>query len=343
MVVYDADGEPVDAAAFPDPIASVTENRFTIGCGDERSSLVAPAGGPIVVAIAGSEAARLYALGPTLETLPGWPRPFPGDPPGDDGMGGNGCRGFAVAPDGGILAWGYEGIQESIELVADRTEFVRYGPDGATVAGWPRGSQGAASAPVLSPDGSVLYTSATGKVWRHTADGDIAAGWPYQLPDRSAPVGAPDGRVALTIRRDTANDAVVILRPDGRAAAGGPITLSADVESRCLFGDTPCMGTVAPVFGPDGRLYVGLAAANDREANVSSSRGGSVVAIDRDGDVAAGWPVRLPERTHVTALSAAETGGVVVDAVRCAPGGCGDAASERLILRFGPDGEVLED
>jgi hypothetical protein len=36
--------------------------------------------------------------------LQGWPRPLPGDPPGNDGIGGNGCRGFTLAPNGDVVA-----------------------------------------------------------------------------------------------------------------------------------------------------------------------------------------------------------------------------------------------
>ena len=61
-----------------------------------------------------------------------------GDAPGQDGWGGDGCRGFALADDDGRRGVA-DDIEEAIELRARRTEFT-WSADGEIRPGWPRGS-----------------------------------------------------------------------------------------------------------------------------------------------------------------------------------------------------------
>jgi hypothetical protein len=338
---FDADATPLPGwpVRLPGVTASVYDNLFTIGCGDERSSLRIAGNGDLIVAVADADAARIFVLRPNGEPLPGWPRPFPGDPPAQDGVGGNGCRGFAVAATDDIVAWGYEGVEPDIELVAARTEFTVFGPDGRTRPGWPRGSTGATSRPVVGSDGSIWYVSATSKIWRHTADGAIAEGWPYQLKERSAPYLAPDGRLVLLLAGADGSDRAIALDADGDVARGWPVKLGRRLETSCLFGDTPCVGDIGPAFAPDGTTYVALGSGRRFGSEDTPDPGGSILAIEPDGDIATGWPVRLAKRTHALGLAVDDGGHLVVDSVTCDPGECTD---KRTTLVFDAVGSPLK-
>ena len=312
---------------LPGSTASVYDNLFTIGCGDDASSLALTSTGALVVAVVDGSEALVHVLEPDGSPRSGWPRPFPGDSPGHDGIGGNGCRGFDLGPDGSILVWGYEGVEQDIELSAARTELSVYEPDGRTRSGWPRGSTGAASRPVIGADGSVTYVSASGKVWRHEAGGKIAAGWPYQLKVKTAPYVTPDGRIVV-IDGEHGSRTAISLDRSGAMVPGWPVALD-DVETRCLFGDTPCAGSVEPAIGADGALYVALG-------------DGSIVALESAGRDVAGWPVELGEGAHVTDLRL-DGSRLVVAAVRCSSddGRClGDSTPMTLLL--GRDGSPVK-
>lgn len=342
---FDADGNGVEDQEWPilldGAVASVYENLDTIGCGDERSSLRVTESGRVVVATVEGETAWLHVLRPDGSSMEGWPRPFPGDPPGEDGIGGNGCRGFSLAGDDAILAWGYEGVEEAIELEAERTEFVVYEADGRTREGWPRGSRGAATRPMVDAAGSIWYTSASSRLWRHRPDGEIATGWPHQLPATAPPFLAPDGRVVVLLPHDEATDIALSVDGDGAETAGWPAELGGLVETRCLFGDTPCTGSIAPAIGPDGTLYVALATPGEQDGGpVDTEAGGSIVAIQSDGDIAPGWPVQLAHRTHVLDLSVEADGTVIARGVICAPAGC-EEGTETTILTFASGGTLL--
>jgi hypothetical protein len=328
---FTADGNEASdwPVALPGSVASVYENDFTIGCGEEQSSLRIGDDGTIYVAVSEDQVARIYALRMDGPALQGWPRPFPGDPPGNDGIGGNGCRGFTLAPNGDIVAWGYEGVEEDISLIARRTEFTVYGRDGRTRPGWPRGSTGAASAPLVSGDGSITYVSATGKVWRHRPDGTIAAGWPYDSGGvTQLPWLTPDDRVVLFLPESDSSSWAVSLTPQGGIADGWPVSLGGAVETVCLFGDTPCVGSVPPAFGSDDTLYVSLA-------------NGTIIAIDKAGRVVPGWPVRAGSHAHVTSLAVDASGRVVADVIVC-PDFCGEGDPPRSTNVYRPDGTLLK-
>jgi hypothetical protein len=327
---FTADGNEASdwPVALPGSIASVYENDFTIGCGEGQSSLRIGDDGTIYVAVAEAEQANIYALRLDGPPVDGWPQPFPGDPPGNDGIGGNGCRGFTLAPNEDIVAWGYESVEEDISLIARRTEFTVHGPDGRTRPGWPRGSTGAASAPLLSRDGSITYVSATGKVWRHRPDGTIADGWPYDAGVTVTPWLAPDGRVILLLPESDHSDRAVSLTANGKPGAGWPVSLGGPVETSCLFGDTPCVGSIDPVIGPDGTLYVSLA-------------NGVITAIDTAGRIVPGWPVRAGTKAHVVSLAVDASGRLVADVITCSDF-CGEGDVPEATHIYGPDGTLLK-
>jgi hypothetical protein len=271
---------------------------------------------------------------------PGWPQPIPGDPPASDGFGGDGCRGFALADDDGVVAWGYEDVEEGIELEARRTEFTSWAADGQIRPGWPRGSVGAASGPVLDLDGGVTYVSATGRVWSHDDAGEPRPGWPYQLEVPAAPHKAPDGRTAIVMPLE-GGDRLVLLHQDGGLVGGRPIELGADVESRCLFGDTPCAGVTMPTFASDGTMYLSLHASNATGASQGTEAGGALIAFDPVGAIVDGWPVDLDPRTHLLDLSVDREDRVVARGYVCGETSCSEAATPTTMV-FGRDGKLIE-
>ena len=324
---------------LPGMTASVYDNLFTIGCGDERSSLRMTADRAVVVAVAETDAAKIYELRPNGERLPGWPRPFPGDPPDTDGVGGNGCRGLAVTAADDIVAWGYQGVQPAIELIAARTEFTVYSPDGQTRPGWPRGSIGAASRPVIASDGSISYVSASSKVWRHRADGQIVDGWPYQLAEHVPPYVTPDGRLVMLVSANHDSDRAISLDADGDVTHGWPVSLARRVESRCLFGDVPCVGDIGPVVAADGTTFVSLGSDWTYGRGQKADPGGAIIAIKPNGHVATGWPVLLAAHSHAVSLTADARGHLVVGVVTCDPVGCGN---DRSTMVFAADGSLMK-
>ena len=343
--VLDLAGRSVDGwpVQVPGAIASVGWNDFSIGCGVGRSAIELGSDGSVYVAISTGSAAMVHVFNPDGRPRDGWPQPIPGDAPGMDGWGGDGCRGFALSDDDGVVAWGYDDIEEAIELEARRTEFTSWSADGEIRPGWPRGSTGAASGPLLDSDGGITYVSASGKVWSHDDAGEIRPGWPFQLDYPSPPVAARDGRVVIVQEVDQALDRLVMLRRDGTPVSGGPITLPADIETLCIFGDTPCAGIAFPAFADDGTLYLSLAfSTTEHTIPDTTNMGGALVALDVDGGIIDGWPVDLAERTHIFDLSVDVEDRLVAHGIVCAGDLCADPATVETTLIFAPDGTLIE-
>jgi hypothetical protein len=248
-----------------------------------------------------------------------------------------------VASDNGVVAWGYHDVDQEIELAARRTEFVSWSAEGTVRPGWPRGSTGAASGPVLDDDGGITYVSASGRVWSHDEAGEIRPGWPYQLDRPAPPHGMPDGRIAIVVPADQAKDRLLLLRTDGTLLTGAPIQLPADIETRCLFGDTPCAGVTSPAFANDGTLYLSLAwSTTEHVIPETTNMGGALVAYDPDGATVDGWPIDLEARTHVLDVSVDLEDRLVAHGFVCAPDYCGGDATVATTFIFAPDGELLE-
>jgi hypothetical protein len=338
--VLDPDGRPIEGwpVQVPGAISSVGWNDFSIGCGVGRSAIELGSDGSVYAAISTAAAASVHVFNPDGRPRDGWPQTIPGDAPGQDCFGGDGCRGFALLDDDGVVAWGYDGIEAAIELSASRTEFTSWSVDGQLRPGWPRGSTGATSGPLLDSDGGITYVSASGKVWSHDDAGEIRSGWPYQLDRPAAPFASPDGRIAIVQEVEDAVDSLVMLGRDGRPVSGGPIELPADIESRCIFGDTPCAGIVFPAFADDGTIYLSLSSS---DVDDPPDPGGSIVALDPDGRVVDGWPVQLAPRTHALDLSVDVEDRLVAGAYVCGTASCGEGGVETALI-FAPDGTLPE-
>ena len=338
--VLDLEGRPVDGwpVQVPGAIPSVGWNDFSIGCGSGRSAIELGSDGSVYVAISTAAAASVHVFNPDGRPRDGWPQTIPGDAPGQDGFGGDGCRGFALLDDDGVVAWGYDGVEEAIELRADRTEFTSWSVDGQLRPGWPQGSTGAASGPLLDSDGGITYVSATGKVWSHDDAGKIRPGWPYQLDHAAPPFAARDGRVVAIEETEESVDRLVMLGRDGKPVGGSPIDLPSKVETACIFGDTPCAGIVFPAFADDGTIYLALASPRGDDA---TDQGGAIIALDPDGRVVDGWPVQLAPRTHALELSVDVEDRLVAKAFVCGQPSCGEGGVETTLV-FAPDGTPVE-
>jgi hypothetical protein len=167
---------------------------------------------------AGDGVLSIHAFGPDGHPRAGWPTALPR------------TADFAIAPDGTVVGWWYEELLSN-ELQAQfaRTKFTMIGPDGRTLAGWPVTSIGTATVPVIAQDGSLFYTSETGKVWGHDRSGNIIDGWPYPLSPWYPPYPPelrPDGRLLFILGEyvlgdgTTPDSQVIVLTTAGRMASG---------------------------------------------------------------------------------------------------------------------------
>lgn len=260
--------------------------------------------------------ANLWAIAPDGSTRSGWPVTVPG------------VRGFHLGPQGTVVTWSW--VDDEGELCFDprRTVFTVIGPDGRTLPGWPLGSTGFASAPVVDADGTVYYVSETGKVYAHDRSGEIKAGWPVQVAGALhgvcvgsiGPTVAPDGTIVVP------GDAVVALSPDGSVRPGWPYQPAGQLRLPCF--DSDCsFNHAGPVTGQDGTVYVVLY----REG--SGGAGFDVVAVDARAQVKPGWPYRLPIDP-----AANET----VDGLIMSPDGRLLVRGGSLLLSLDPDGRLSD-
>lgn len=307
-------------------LAALFWNDFWSACGPDMPAIAGAADGTVYVAARDGERVLLHAFSRDGSLRDGWPRQLPGDPGGICAV-----PGFSVAEDGSVRTWGYEGIIEEEGLgyspLARRTIFSALGPDGRTLDGWPIGSTGTASGPLIGADGTLYYVSATGRVWAHDTRGEVKAGWPYLLPELTRPYLTSDGRLFAVL-----SDSVVALTASGSLAPGWPYVLPGPRQPGCFAEyDTDCFGVALPALAADGTLYVAL-------EPLSAGSGSAIVALDAQGSNVPGWPYELPANTYATSIEVLPTGWIALWPTICDAAGCqwtGDA------LLLTPEGEPV--
>ena len=241
---------------------------------------------------------------------------------------------FTLAPDGIVVGWWYEDLEEeTLDLQAARTKFTMIGPNGRTLPGrWPITSIGTATAPVIAKDGSIFYTSETGKVWGHDRSGNIIDGWPYRLPYGVPPELRPDGRLlfilgawtAETAPRRTPRSSSSPLpagwRRDGRTGRMPPSTVRSAASTATPTSPTPVGGRDAlprPLgrgWGPGrrprpartGRHRVAVSPAGRIEGGASGDGVGRTDGGDPAGLLGAEWVLRRDASRQITLTPAGE-------------------------------------
>lgn len=272
-----------------------------------------PIGTPTGDPVPGVVDDELWVIDPNGEPRSGWPVPIPDTPA------------YLVGPRGTVVGWSL--VDDVGELCPDprRTVFTVLGPDGRPLSGWPRGSTGFASFPVVAADGTLHYVSATDKVYAHDRAGNVKVGWPVAVPGAGngcgpeSPYLASDGTIYVV------GDEVTALSPDGESRPGWPYRPEGQLIGPCF--DSECFGEHgAPAFGPDGTVYLTVYHTG------SSGVRAEVVALDREGRPKPGWPYRLPFDTNTVSVGALTT----------SPDGRLFVRGGDLLLALDPDGRISD-
>jgi hypothetical protein len=184
------------------------------------------------------------------------------------------------------------------------SQVTAFGLDGPR-SGWPVTISTRASLPVVGPRGRVYVvvnptSTRVSRVWVYTRNGRRLSAWSSRLPvaatsdwrgagayNAAPPVVSATGSAWLV--SDAGGTTAWALTSAGQARAGWPYRSRADIADHnpCPVPTTGCGWLrVTPVVGPGGVLYL----SQDPR---SSTVGGRIVAIGRDGKMQAGWPITL--------------------------------------------------
>ena len=288
------DGWPVQ---MPGAIASVGWNDFSIGCG-AGSAIQLGSDASVYVAISAGSAAKVHVFNPDGRPRAGWPQTIlrvtrPGRTAGV-------VTAAAVSPWRTTMAsWrgatttsrrrSNSGRAGPSSLPGQPTaRSVRAGPrvDGKRRRGrsWiasvgsPTSARPARCGATMTPVRSDAWLAVSAG-----SAGTAVCGARRSRRDHPGPRSGPPTRS-------------LFLGRNGRPIGGTPIDLPGDIETQCLFGDTPCAGIVFPAFADDGTMYISLHSSTPEHANPdNSTMGGAIVALDVDGRVGLGgrstWPL----------------------------------------------------
>jgi hypothetical protein len=272
--------------------------------GIDYASALAP-DGTMYQTIGRSASASILAVAPTGTIAPGYPIPWYGE-----GSAGNG-PGFALAPDGGLVAWAQDTTGYGGTIQVRRTRFARLSADGSPAPGWPVVVDAPASAPAFGPDGTMYlvtglpYGPSTGSITAIEPSGRVRPGWPVRLPagcsgaTQGAPNGVPPVPTAPTIdplghiyvAAECAQGGIVAaLEPSGREIAGAPWT----VPQR---GSAGILGV-----GATGLVFLGV-----RNPDLSFTLDALI-----GGRTAKGWPIARAGLDGVYGSALTDDGGLAV-------------------------------
>jgi Putative zinc-finger len=226
---------------------------------------------------------------------------------------------------------------------APTSEVLAFGPDGVR-SGWPVTLAGVASLPALGPEGRLYFTlsdvdptiavlgpDGTALPIDPVTAAELEGGpeWAYDVEGPMAPVVDPQGRPAFLVGQK-----VVGLEADGHLRDGWPYISRSGVVvlGECPPQDTGCQPYPAELgVGPGGLVYV-------LEEPRSASEGTAVTALNPDGAVRAGWPVRLTRPgSEFQLVVVGGQGTAYVLAIE--PEGSG--RSSATVLAIAPDSEVV--
>ena len=145
-----------------------------------------------------------------------------------------------------------------------------------------------------------------------------------------APILAADGTTFVVSELDPA---IYALDPSLRVLPGWPVAPTTSIEGADPFAGEEgisCSTLVKPAAGPDGMLFVPLAAEDE-------SAGGSLLALGRDGRVREGWPVGLRRTgSEFWSVAVGDDGTVYALALEPEPSG----TSSATVLGIAPDSTV---
>ena len=253
---------------------------------------------------------------------------------------------WAVGPDGtayGVTPAGdrADGSIEASEITAVDTSGVR--------PGWPVHIEGIASGPAFGPDGRILVTVGSyegdrTRVLAFERGGKAASAASARLPLDTAiwgvdcapvgpepPVATQDGTMFVVSEIETP---VFGLDPSLSVLPGWPYRPATPLERpgrNDPRNEISCGSYEAPAAGPNGALYLPLQARR-------STVGGSLSAIDANGEQRSGWPVEL-DRPGAGFWSLVVGSDGTAYALAVEPE-AGDTASATL-LAIASDGRVL--
>jgi hypothetical protein len=152
------------------------------------------------------------------------------------------------------------------------------------------------------------------------------------------PIVASDGAASL-IGSDAGGQIMYVVDPPLAGRGVPPTRLEKPLQPLgvCNGQDVGCgVWRALPVVGLDGTLYVPESAVGEG-GGLSSSSGGSLVAIGPDGTVRKGWPIFLPDPMAGFWSIAARPDGTIL-ALAAIPQ---DAGPNLDLMIIGPDGKTL--
>jgi hypothetical protein len=281
-----------------------------------------PAGGaqPLLVAADGTvydmsqlsgwpnQAMRINALDPSGHPKAGWPVTLRGAEPG-----------MALAPDGALYAWWFEGTPGKVAgWTISSAHLEALGLDGRPRSGWPVTIAGLASVPAFGAHGTAYLTlgstqgGSPGTVLALDRTGHTLPGWPVRLPgglqglwaldaqpggigNARPPEVAADGTLVLGVWHASAagtlsaEGTVMLDGGSGTALPGWPVMLPpGTMFARSAPNAVPGGAELPPLLRSDGGIAYGRMVAGG---------GWQVEAHDRQGRLVSGWPQRLPAAT----------------------------------------------